>query len=63
MLSIRKNAHAILMCLNSNLDWGYDAIISSKTQFKGKHVAFISERGPDSFNIVHRNQECGKHGI
>ena len=41
----------ILMCLNSNLGWGYDAIISSKTPFEGLHVAFINERGPDSFTI------------
>ena len=42
---------AILMCLNSNLGWGYDAVISSKTPFEGLHVAFISERVPDSDTI------------
>ena len=44
---------AILICLNSNLGWVYDAMISSKTPFEGLHVhvAPISERVPDSYTI------------
>ena len=49
-MCVEKQVQCI-RCLNSNLGWGYDAIISSKTPFEDLHVASISERGPDSDTI------------
>ena len=56
------------MCLNSNLGWGYDAIISSKPLFEGlapinevKVVSMIYSADPDEtprFAASHLGLRC-----